>query len=166
MYFIIDTCFLLHAIDLKRREVIDLSPQLKKCHLAITHDLLKEIENYTDGSFIDIREFTILATPKTKCNQFKRKYEYLEYFDKADQGIWISSINTDNIVLTDDGALYEELIQLGVRTYRLPSFLLLLVDRNKLNKNEARRCLKYWEDNSLYKIKDLKKWKKQLNKIA
>ncbi len=166
MYFLVDTCFLLHAINLKSENIIDLSPPLKKASLAITHDLLREIKNYTDGSFIEIREFTILATPKTKWKQYKKRYEYLEYFDEADQSIWISSVNTENIALTEDGALYEELIQLGVEVYRLPTFLLLLVAQNRLTKNQVRDCLKNWEDNSQYRIKDLKKWKSELNKLT
>jgi rRNA-processing protein FCF1 len=163
LYLLLDTCFLLHSQELYRNNIIDIRSSLMLWRIAITHEVAKELNHYKLDKFIPINEMTILSILKSTRKKYLEQYDYLLQFDKADQSLWFNAVNSKNIVLTDDGELYEELRQMKIRTFRLPSFIVFLVKLGQISKNQALKCIKFWEINRSYKKKQLNQWKIEIN---
>ena len=138
---------------------------MKNFFLCTTEAVKKEIVHYELDNFLEISEFMIFPLEQKDFTRAYSKNSLIKELDEADQSIWIvsdSNRDQDMLVLTDDGALTLECYLSDIKSFRLPVFLLFLLENDLISKNRVHKCLKYWNKVGRYSQKHIKRWKKDL----
>ncbi|MHA1675512.1 MAG: hypothetical protein ACTSYI_18015 [Promethearchaeota archaeon] len=163
--FILDTCFVSHAQELKTHHIWDIGPSLASARLCVTEAVNQEIIHFGLDTDPPLDHRFIIPISEA---DFQKYDSILPDIDQADQSILIAVRKLENdrpIVLTDDGELLAELVQTKRNVMNLPIFLLMLIRAGIVSKNIGAKCLKFWVQQGRYNRKNLKQWNLELQKI-
>jgi hypothetical protein len=144
---------------------IDLRPALSEYNWGITSEVKKELDHYEIGSFFTESEDKIIKFSQQELESHQNKHSEHTRFDLADQQLLGVALRENAILLTDDTALYLEAIGSDIISMLLPHFCLFLVKKELLRKKTARTIFMFWEKKHAYKLKFLKNWRNELEKI-
>lgn len=160
-----DTCFWNHVKEIKDYLSIDLRIQISEIKWGTTNAVEEELIHHKLDSFVPKDQMFKIPVSESEITYFEKKYPSLNEFDYADQTLIVVGKRDNAIILTDDGDLFIQCQALNISVLLLPQFLLFLVRKSILKKNEAHRCIRFWEENGRYKARDLKKWSRILAEI-
>jgi hypothetical protein len=128
-------------------------------------NFIYELNYYEIDSFLNESEDSLVEFSQQELENHLKQYPDHIKFDLADQQLLGSALRDKAIILTDDMALYLEAIGIDVISMRLPHFCLFLVKNGLLRKNHARKIIIFWEKKHAYKLKELKKWRNELEQL-
>ena len=162
MFFLTDTCFWTHLKWVFMELNIDFRLNLAEYNWGITSEVKKELNYYEIDSFLTESESPLVEFSQQEFKAHLKKYPDQIKFDLADQQLLGTALHDKAIILTDDMALYLEAIGNNVISMRVPHFCLFLVKNAQLRKKTARTIFIFWEKKHAYKLKELKKWRSEL----
>jgi hypothetical protein len=162
---LIDTCFWNHSKEVQEAGIWDLRDLLPKFRWGYTNAVLEEIQHHKLDSFVPVGRAMLIPANADEIDSLKRFDPVLSEFDLADQSLLVAGRREQGLVLTDDGPLELECIALGIATFRLPGFMLKLIQDDLLKKTVFNRCLRLWEEAGRYRKIDMKKWYAALQSI-
>ena len=162
---LIDTCFWNHCKEVQEAGIWDLRDLLPRFRWGYTSAVLEEIKHYGLDGFVPIDRAMLIPATADEIDSLKRFDPVLSEFDLADQSLLVAGRREKGLVLTDDGPLELECMALDVATFRLPAFMLKLIQDGFLDKTILSRCLRSWEQTGRYRKVDLKKWHAALQAI-
>ncbi|NMC07277.1 MAG: hypothetical protein GYA24_18815 [Candidatus Lokiarchaeota archaeon] len=165
MILLIDTCFWSHAKDLHDGGIIDIRQELGAFRWGYSPAVQKEIQHFKLGDFARADKAIVFPVSKEERQALAKHSPAAASLDDADQELIIACQREHGLILSDDGEFLMECAAMGVPAISLPVFLLRLVETRVMDKRSASRCLKYWEEQSLVKKKQLARWRKELQGI-
>jgi hypothetical protein len=162
---LIDTCFWNHSKEVHEAGIWDFREMLPRFRWGYTSAVLEEIKHHKLDSFVPVGRAMLIPATADEIDSLKRFDPVLSEFDFADQSLLVAGRREQGLVLTDDGPLELECIALDIATFRLPGFMLKLVQDGLLIKTIFNRCLRLWEETGRYRKGDMKKWHAALQRI-
>jgi hypothetical protein len=162
---LIDTCFWNHCMEVQEASIWDFRELLPRFRWGHTSAVLEEIKHHKLDSFVPVDRAMLIPANADEIDSLKRFDPVLSEFDLADQSLLVAGRREQGLVLTDDGPLELECMALDVAAFRLPGFMLKLIQDGLLNKTIFNKCWRFWEETGRYRKPDLKKWHAALQSI-
>ncbi|MEX2717242.1 MAG: hypothetical protein Q6353_004975 [Candidatus Sigynarchaeum springense] len=162
---LIDTCFWNHCKEVQEAGIWDARDLLPKFRWGYTSAILEEIKHHKLDDFVPVDRAMLVPANADEIDTLKRFDPVISEFDLADQSLLVAGRRERGLVLTDDGPLELECMALDIATFRLPTFMLKLIQDGLLNKTIFNRCWRLWDEARRYRKVDLKKWHAALQLI-
>ncbi|NMC05827.1 MAG: hypothetical protein GYA24_11475 [Candidatus Lokiarchaeota archaeon] len=166
MLLLIDTCFWNHCKEIQEAHVWDFRDLLPRFRWGYTSAVLEEIKHYYLDNFVPVDNAMLVPASSNEIDSLKRFDPVISEFDLADQSLLVAGRRERGLVLTDDGPLELECMALDITTFRLPGFMLKLIQDDLLEKTIFNRCWRLWEKTGRYRKVDLKKWHAVVQEIT
>jgi len=166
MLFLIDTCFWLHVQRVFQETPIDLRPFFEHVRWGYTMQVLEEYRHYGLHHFISFDAGYRIPLTDEELNKYQQKYPFISHFDVPDQTLAFCGIRDSEPILTDDGGIYIEMKSLRQKAYILPTFCLWMTQIALLKKKTCAQLLRFWEAYGLYEKQKIKRWKRELQRMA
>jgi len=160
-----DTCFWSHAKSLHDGGILDARVYLATFRWGYTPAVQKEIKHFKLDDYARADTAIVFPVSKDERQAFAKQSPAATDLDDADQELIITCQREQGLILSDDGEFLMECAAIGVRAISLPVFFLKLVESGDLDKRSVARCLKFWEDQHRFKLKQLARWRKGLQEI-
>jgi hypothetical protein len=165
MILLIDTCFWSHTKHLHDANVLDIREYIVAFRWGYTLAVQKEIEHFELDDFIHADMAIMFPVSVDERQHAFKQAPSITELDDADQELIIACRRESGLILSDDGEFLMECAALGLPAISLPVFLLKLVQNGDMDKRTVSRCLKFWEEHHRFKLKQLARWKKELQSI-
>jgi hypothetical protein len=165
MIILIDACFWSHSKQLFDANILDIRKYILAFRWGYTLAVQQEIEHFELDDFIRADNAIMFPVSASERQHTFKLAPSITELDDADQELIIACRRERGLILSDDGEFLMECAALGLPTISLPVFLLKLVENGDMDKRTVSRCLKFWEENHRFKLKQLAWWKKELQSI-
>ncbi len=165
MILLTDTCFWSHAKQLHDAKVLDMREHIAAFRWGYTLAVQKEIKHFELDDFVRADRAIMFPVSAGERQNARTQAPSITELDDADQELIIACRRERGLILSDDGEFLMECAALDLPAISLPVLLLKLVENGTMDKRTVARCFKFWEDNHRFKLKQLARWKKELQSI-
>jgi hypothetical protein len=160
-----DTCFWSHTKSLHDGGILDAREYVDTFRWGYTPAVQKEIRHFQLDDFARADKAIVFPVSKEERQALAKRSPSAAELDDADQELIITCQREQGIIISDDSEFLMECASLGVQAISLPVFFLKLVEAGEIDKRSVARCFKFWEDQRRYKVKQLARWRKELQEI-
>jgi hypothetical protein len=165
MILLIDTCFWSHAKQLHDAKILDPRECIAAFRWGYTIAVQEEIQHFKLDDFVHADKAIMFPVSAGERQNTIKHAPSIAELDDADQELIIACRREGGLILSDDGEFLMECGALDLPAISLPVFLLKLAENGHVDKRSVVRCLKFWEEHHRFKLKQLARWKKELQSI-
>jgi rRNA-processing protein FCF1 len=165
MIFLTDTCFWKHIEEIHLHKKIDLRPSISLYKWGITLSVKQELTHFEIEEFLKIDEAFLIPVSDKEIKKYQQQYPFFIEYDIADQTLMVVAIRDRCPILTDDRSLFRAARSIGIEALLLPHFCLFLIKEGQISKRDVAQIIKFWEESKRFKLKELKKFKAELQAI-